>query len=251
MKQKAILTFDLEFWYNSKFLKKYLAKDKNHLNDFIKESVLPLLDILKKHQHQATFFVLGELAEKYPDLIRKIKEAGYEIASHGLTHRPLDELNEISFKDEIVVSKKTIKDITGEEPKGFRAPNFSLKKNYQWSLKILGNEGFRYDSSIHPLSLRRVSGPIKEVYSSLGGIYFRILPLSLYLFLVKFFSKEKLPVLYFHPYELFESSPKIKSGPWIKRKIKYWGTKTAWKKFEKLMNRFNFISIRQYLESSD
>jgi peptidoglycan/xylan/chitin deacetylase (PgdA/CDA1 family) len=249
-KSKAILTFDLEFWYNSKFLKKYLPEDKKQLEDYTKKTIMLLLDLLKKYNQRVTFFVLGQLAEKYSNLIKKISDLKHEIASHGYSHKTLWELDEKSFEGEIKLSKEIIKNIISKEPKGFRAPNFSLNKKTKWALEVLKKHNFSYDSSIHPLKPYYAQKTIKEIYPSLGGIYFRILPLGLYLLLVKILSKTKIPVLYFHPYELFESSPRLKSAPWHKRKIKYWGTKNAWKKFEKLMKKFEFISIEQYLNEN-
>ncbi len=250
MKPKAILTLDLEFWYNSKFLVNYLSKDVNQLEDYTKESIELLLDLLNKYNQRATFFVLGQLAEKYPKLIKKISDLGHEIASHGYSHRPLWDLDKESFGKEIELSKNILKNITNKEPGGFRAPNFSLNKKTKWALETLKKYNFQYDSSIHPLSHLKISDQILEIPPSLGGIYFRILPFNLYLFLIRYFSKTKMPILYFHPYELFKSAPKIKSAPWLKRKIKYWGTKSAWGKFEKLMKKYKFISIKQCLHES-
>jgi len=249
MKPKAILTFDLEFWYNSKFLKKY-PKHRDLLEDYIKESVIPLLKLLNKYNQRATFFVLGEVAEKYPEIIKKISDLGHEVASHGYSHKPLWDLGRRGFEKEIELSKNILKNITGKDPKGFRAPNFSLNKKTKWALGILKKHNFQYDSSLHPLNPSKIHGQIVEIPPSLGGIYFRILLLGFYLLLLKIFSKTKIPVLYFHPYEFFESAPKIKSAPWYKRKIKYWGTKNAWKKFEKLIKKFDFISIEQHLNEN-
>ncbi len=243
------MTFDLEFWHNSGFLKKYLPKDKNFSKDYIIESTEPILDLLNKYGHKATFFVLGRVAEKYPELIKKINNSGHEIGSHGYSHCSFFELNEEKLEKEIEITNTILKKITGKNPKGFRAPNFSLGEKTKWALKII-KKHFQYDSSLNPLSFSKLSMPVPEIAPSLGGIYFRILPLKLYLFLANLLSKQKPPVLYFHPYELFESSPKIDAGPWYKRKIKYWGTKTAWKKFEKLMGGFRFISYENFINQS-
>lgn len=251
---KAILTFDLEFWHNSKFLKKYLPENINQVEDYIKESIEPLLSLLDKHHQRATFFVLGEVAEKYPEIIKEISKSGHEIASHSYSHKPLWDLGKKDFEKEIELSKNILKNIIDKDPKGFRAPNFSLNKKTKWALRILKKHNFQYDSSLHPLSPSlspsKIRGQIAEIPPSLGGIYFRILPLKLYLFLIKYISKGKIPVLYFHPYEFFESAPKLKSAPWYKRKVKYWRTKNAWKKFEKLMKKYKFISIEQYLHEN-
>jgi peptidoglycan-N-acetylglucosamine deacetylase len=243
MREKIILTFDLEFWYNSGFLEKYVSEEKKLPGDYIMESVTPVLDLLKKHGHRATFFVLGQVAEKYPDLIKKIHDNGHEIGSHGYYHIPLSRLGEKELEKEITMSKNILEKIINKQIMGFRAPNFSLNKKTFWALKII-KQHFHYDSSIHPLNLFK---PKNSFYSSLGGIYFRILPLFLYIFFAKILSKQKPIVIYFHPYELFGSAPKIESAPWFKKKIKYWGVKSAWKKFENLMEKFDFISIQEYL----
>lgn len=248
MKEKNILTFDLEFWHNSGFLKKYLPENNND-GDYILESLEPILELLEKHGHLATFFVLGQVAEKYPELIKKIFDSGHEIASHGYSHTPLFELNEPQLKREVEITNAILEKITNSKPKGFRAPNFSLNKKTSWTKEILGNY-FQYDSSNHPLKFPAARMPIQEIPPSLGGIYFRALPLKLYIFAAKIFSKYKIPVIYFHSYELFESAPKINSAPWFKKKIKYIGTKNAWKKFEKLMEKYKFISIEQYLNEN-
>lgn len=250
MKPKAILTFDFEFWYNGEFLKKYQPENKDKLDDYAIESIIPLLDLLKKYNQRVTFFVLGQLAEKYPELIKKIFFHQHEIASHGYSHRVLEELGPGEFEKEILKTNQIIEDIIGQRPIGFRAANFSLTKKTKWALKILNKYDFKYDSSIYPLRFSKISNQILETPSSLGGIYFRILPLKLYIFLIKHLSRTRIPILYFHPYELFESAPRINSAPGYKRRIKYWGIKNAWKKFEKLMEIFDFVSIEQYLHEN-
>jgi polysaccharide deacetylase family protein (PEP-CTERM system associated) len=269
MKPKAILTFDFEFWYNSKFLKKYIPRppsstetslqrrrgrgrpvDKNESGDYAGESVLPLLDLLDKYKQQATFFVLGRFAKKYPELIKKISCHRHEIASHGYSHRILDELGTGEFEKELLKTNQIIEEITGRRPIGFRAANFSLNKKTEWALEILNKNNFKYDSSVHPLKPFSNSNQILEIPSSIGGIYFRMLPLKLYIFAIKHLSRTDVPIIYFHPYELFDSAPRINSAPWHKRKIKYWGTKNAWDKFQRLMKEFDFISIEQYLNEN-
>lgn len=251
MKRQAILTFDLEFWHNSQFLKKYLAEDKNILNDYIIESVEPILNLLNQCQQKATFFVLGQVAEKYPEIIKKIHQSGCEIASHGYSHKTLNQLQPKEFEEEIAKTNRIIETITNQKPISFRAPAFSLNNKTEWAVKILEKHNFKYDSSVSPLSIYKISSSIiKEMPSSLGGIYFRMLPLKICLSLIKNAAKTNPPILYFHPYEFFDSAPKINSAPWLKRKIKYWGTKNAWGKFEKLTEEFNFFSIKQYLEQT-
>lgn len=250
MKNKAILTFDFEFWYNRKFLRKYLSGKENELNDHIEKSTMLLLNILKRYNQRATFFVLGQLAEKYPEIIKKISQSDHEVGSHGYSHQTLRELGPKKFEEEIKLSKKIIKKIIKKNPKGFRAPNFSLNKKTKWALKILKKNNFQYDSSLHPLKNFKFSSSITEIPPSLGGFYFRLLPLKLYLILLKSTSKTKIPVVYLHLHDLFDFLPKINSAPLFRKKIAYYGTKYALKKFEKLLKKFNFISIEQYLHEN-
>jgi ubiquinone/menaquinone biosynthesis C-methylase UbiE len=248
-KEKIILTFDLEFWHNSGFLGKYIPENENFPKDYIVESTEPILDLLNKYNHKATFFVLGQVAEKYPELIKRISGMGHEISSHGYSHKSLFELNKNGLQKEIELTNNILGGITGMKPKGFRAPNFSSNKK-PGQIEDVINNSFQYSSSIHPLSFFKKYNPLKEFPPSLGGFYFRLLPFRLYLLLIKTFSKSKIPVLYFHPYELFDFTPKINWGPWVKRKIKYWGTKNAWKKFQALQKKFNFISFKDYFDEN-
>ena len=234
MKEKFILTFDLEFWHNSEFLKKYLPEN-NNAGDYILESAEPILELLKKHGHLATFFVLGQIAEKYPELIKKISDSGHEIASHGYSHRTVGAMTPEDFEEEIVKTNNLIKRIVGQSPRWYRSPAFSLKNHNKPALVILEKHGLKH---------------VTRNPAFAGGVYFRVLPLPLFWLYVRIARGKKNPVLYFHLHEFFETAPKINSAPWLKKKIKYIGTKNAWKKFEKLMEKFSFISIEQYLNEN-
>ncbi len=250
-KKKIILTFDLEFWYNSKFLKKYLSQNEDPPNDYVRESVEPILNLLKQHNQKVTFFVLGQIAERHPELIKKIFQSGHEIASHGYSHTILSQLGKDGFEREIEKTNQIIEQIIGQKPTGFRAPNFSLNNKTKWAFDILKKHGFKYDSSIHPFSFKKnFQYSLKELPPSLGGIYFRAFPFWFYLILVRIFSKTDSPVIYLHPHELFDSAPRIESAPRFLKKIKYWGTKSALDKFEKLLKKFKCISIKEHLNES-
>lgn len=247
MKNKLILTFDLEFWFNSQFLKGYVTQKDLNRDDFILESTESILDLLQENGHSATFFILGQVAEKYPALIKKITEAGHEIASHGYSHQPLNELSQARIKNEIELSSQILKKNIGFGPRGFRAPNFSLDENNLWVLKFLKELGFQYDSSLHPFKKPWPADELPEIPSTLGGIYFRFLPLRVFLTWMQLIAKTKTPMLYLHPYELFSSCPRIEDASWLKKKIKYWGVNSAWQKFKKLANNSKMLSIEKYL----
>jgi len=270
MKPKVILTFDLEFWYSSPLLENYLPQNKDSLPDYTEDLIGPILDLLKGYKIKATFFILGKLAEKYPNLIKKIFKMGHELASHGYSHKCLWDLNEESFEDEIRLTNQIIKDITDISVKGFRAPNFSLNKKTNWVLSVLKKNGFQYDSSAFPvktplygdnntpLTIHKIADSLVEFPPSVfeinrikfpvgGGFYFRIIPIKLYIYLIKKISRKRIPVLYFHPHELYHFVPKIKGIPWLFKKINFYGVENSFRKFEILLKKFDFISIEDYL----
>lgn len=270
MDKRIILTFDLEYWYNTEFLQKYIPENTDCLDDKIVESTLPLLEVLKRHKVNATFFVLGKVAEKYPDLIRQIYKEGHEIASHGYSHKPLSILSPSKFEEEIRKSITILHRITGTRPIGFRAPNFSLDSDNCWALKILEENGFRYDSSIFPLKTPMYgnSGAPPRIYNITdritefplavyekgflrvpvaGGVYFRLTPLRMFTRILKSVQKRSVPVIYFHPHELHNFIPDFKL-PWWRRTLKYYNTKNGLSKFEMLLNckSFQFLSVEDY-----
>jgi len=150
MKHVSILTFDLEFWYNSDFIKRHLPRNCDNLDDMVLDSTNQLLILLRKNKTKATFFVLGSLAEKYPEIIVQIAKDGHEIASHGYSHKVISKLTPVEFESEIKKSVKILNDIVGKKPIGFRAPIFSLNNDTKWAIRILKKYGFRYDSSVFP-----------------------------------------------------------------------------------------------------
>lgn len=271
LKNKLILTFDLEFWYNSQFLENYLSESGENFNDYFTESLYPLLDLLKKKNILATFFVLGIAAEKYPEAIKKIYNDGHEIACHGYSHKRLEKLRPEEFEKEIATAVNLLEKITGQKPIGFRAPNFSLSNKTKWALNILEKYGFQYDSSIFPfktqmygnskapLGAYRISNRILELPVAVleifglripvgGGFYFRFMPFFIYNFFLKMIRRERLPILYFHPHEFYDFIPKIKAPFW-KIKLKYYGVKNGFKKLEKLLDEFEFMPLKEYIEN--
>jgi len=282
MRNEVILTFDLEFWYNSEFLKKYLPNNQERLKDYVPEAIFPLLKLLKKFNIKATFFVLGKVAEKYPGIIKKIYSEGHEIASHGYSHKTLNSLDREEFEKEIILSVELLEKITGKRPIGFRAPDFTLSNKTKWVLEILEKYGFKYDSSIFPfrtplygsskapLRIYKISkedvykidetSKIIEfpltVYQKLkvripvaGGFYFRFIPFPIYKFFLKAIQKERPIVLYIHPHELYNFIPDIKAPFW-KIKLKYWKVNKSLEKLERLLRSFKFTSVENYINEN-
>ena len=100
---------------------------------------------------QATFFILGWIAERYPDLIRRIQKEGHEIACHGYAHKLIYHQSKEEFREDIRKAKAILENIIGDEVIGYRAPSYSITNKSQWAFEILTEEGFKYDSSIFPI----------------------------------------------------------------------------------------------------
>ena len=236
-----------------------------------------LLDLFTKYNIKSTFFVVGYIAQKYPDLINKIKEKGHEIASHSYSHLDLRKATRNEVEKDLLKSFETIENIIGEKVMGFRAPFFSIDNSNSWVLEFL-KKYVKYDSSIFPVKTpiygvpdapKIIYHPSKENFIKndstekfieippltskifslynlpvAGGFYFRALP---YFFIsngIKKINETNNPaMLYFHPKDLDNNMPKIKEYSWHY----YYGKRNIVKKFERLLDSFEFTSVQDFL----
>ena len=276
------LSIDVEEWYHPELLRSSLKDDEK--TSQISKSIMPILGLLDKYATKATFFVLGEVAEKNPDVIKTIYAKGHEIASHGMSHKPLWEIGEGGFAQEIQQFDRVIKNILGEEIniRGFRAPSFSLDNSTRWALGILKKNGYAYDSSVFPLrnklygvkdapldiykpslaDLRKVDPEFDFMEFPLpacdlfglrtpvaGGFYFRVMPLWLLKTLLKKINRQKRPfVFYLHPWESDNNIPRVKDLSPLNYFITYWGVHRILNKLEDLLKTFSFVPIREVLK---
>lgn len=269
------LVFDLEFWHSAELLKPYIKGNKN---DYIVESMVPLLKLLDTHGYKATFATLGLVAEKYPHLVELIFSKGHEIASHSYSHKMINIMTPSQFEEDLLRSVEIIYSITGVRPIGYRAPSFSINNNTKWALKILVKHGFRYDASIAPLnmglyghpgvplhpyrvnldniSLEDPQSPLIEfpmtVLDSLikipmsGGFYMRILPVNLIIYALNRVIKNRPALVYIHPWETYKGTPKCAAPP-FNRFVSYYGINSTFTKLSKLLSAFQFTSIYDLL----
>lgn len=285
---KLILTFDLEYWFESLSIQKYLKEwdKKESLEKFITR----ILSLLKNYQNQATFFVTGEVLKREPLLIKKISDEGQEIAIHSIDHRPLWQKKEEEFATEIGIITKKIEELTNQKPISHRAPNFSLDNSTRWALKVLEKKGIKCDSSIFPIKLRSVpffktyaygsktekfkpykidleditkedsNSPIIEFPISVwhykkikipvtGGIYIRLIPWLIFKKILRNKLRKEVACIHFHPFDFNERTPSIKM-PKLKKFIKYYNTRNTWKKLEYLIKKYRSASIKQYLDEN-
>lgn len=263
--KKIILTFDVELWTEGSWLKPHITEDLLKIDTF-PNSIRKILLALKNHSGFATFFVTLEVTEKHPEIIKEISDQEHEIGIHGPKHIKLKDYLKSEFKNDLIRQIDLMEKITGKKPKGYRAPHFSLTKETYWALEILKELGFTYDSSIFPKNMGEygdskspkdsyeiiptlteipvsVSSLFGQRFPYAGGIYFRMLPLWIFKFFLNKELKTGKPVIYFHPHELDNETPKIKKGPYLRRLLKYWGTDSSFKKFEKILNCYIVDSI--------
>lgn len=269
---KIALSFDVEDWFTVRNMREIISEDTWSQQELrVNVGMDFVLNQLHKKNIKATFFILGWIAEKCPDLVRRISADGHEIACHGYSHTPIDLLTPESFETDLKKALQIIESITGKKVKGFRAPSFSVMAKTSWALPIIKKLGLEYDSSIFvtqhpdygvkdfPETLTHVSGltevPLKKSQflgfklPVCGGGYFRLLPYPIAKAALKNDIKSTTPIMYFHPWEFDPNQPQVKLG-FFKKFRHYVGLKSNQRKFIQLLNDFEFITIEEMVSST-
>ena len=263
------LSIDFEDWFQP-----FAARDIPGWQDHpsrVPRDTERLLAVFAKHNVRCTFFILGEVAEKFPDEIRAIHRAGHEIGSHSYRHLPLFKQDPATFEREMRQSLDFLGNLTGEPVLGFRAPFFSLREDSLWAIDTLHQLGLKYDSSINPIA-RALHGyrgaqklpfvhpngliefpittyPLMGAALPLGGgVFYRLLPYPIIRAGLRGVTKRNVAAnVYFHPREFDPDLPRIKAGLKM-HLIVYAGTKTLEAKLERLMQDFTFVPMREVLD---
>ena len=228
-----------------------------------------LLDLFAKKEVKSTFFVLGWVAERYPDLIKEIHRQGHEVASHGFAHRRATQQSRDEFLQDVKRSKDHLEDLLGEQIIGYRAPSFSIGYNNEWAFEVLAELGFKYSSSTYPVkhdlygtpdwprfAYNRPENIIEIPIPTLrlmgkqipigGGGYFRLYPYKITEKLVrKYLRQEKQPYsFYFHPWEIDADQPRLKNAPLKSRFRHYVNLHRTEAKLIRLLDDFNWSTMR-------
>lgn len=236
--------------------------------------ILQLLAAQKK-PIQATFFVLGWIAERHPELVPEIAAAGHEIASHGYSHQLVYEMSENEFRDDVRRTRSLLQSQSGQEIVGYRAPSFSLVKRTPWAHRILVEEGYRYDSSVFPIhhdlhgnadapreihDIETEAGTIKEFPPAVvrclgqniptgGGGYFRFFPYLITARWLRSINAENRPfVFYVHPWEVDPDQPRIPGASAKSRFRHYLNLRKTLPRMERLVRDFSFAPCRAVLD---
>lgn len=279
-----VLSVDLECW--EQLVYRRLTGKLIPCSSAMVKATHFLLDLFRQKGVKATFFVVGYVAETFPDLVERIHREGHEIGTHGYTHSTLDSLSPVQFQEEIRRSVALLSALTGARILGFRAPEFSLMHKTHWALEVLAQEGIKYDSSVVSAPGRKygVSGFPRGVTKlttdshsvleappstirlfgknrlAAGGSYFRLLPYFLIRRIVRSVNGDGLPfVLYCHPYEFSleklvvpgDVRTRRKKSATAKMELKYNLRRgTMRRKLAKLLDEFRFAPFREVLANA-
>ena len=234
-KIRNALTIDVEDYFQVSAFAPYIPRDHWERRDCrVERNVERILQMLDDHGTKATFFTLGWIAERHPQVVRRIVEQGHELASHGYGHERASDLTESAFFSDIDSAKKILEDLSGCSVTGYRAPSFSIGEGNLWAFDCLERAGYRYSSSIYPIRhdhygmpdaprfAHRVRGALVEVpvttarllnrnWPASGGGYFRLMPYALSSWLLRQVNQnDGQPVIfYFHPWEIDVDQPRV------------------------------------------
>jgi polysaccharide deacetylase family protein (PEP-CTERM system associated) len=272
------LTVDVEDYFQVASLAESVSRESWNSREYrVEANVDRLLSLFDKRETRATFFVLGWVAEKSPDLIRRIAAAGHEVASHGYSHNLIYEQSPATFRDETARSKHHLEDLLGRPVRGYRAASFSITSRSLWALDTIIDLGFEYDSSVFPIRHDRYGLPdvdpapgrlaapsgrtIVEFPMSVarwgnfklpvsGGGYFRIFPYALTKLGLKRINRGHGRPFVFdrHPWEVDPGQPRLKASR-LSTFRHYTNLNVCEARLERLLGEFRFDSMERVLET--
>ena len=269
------LTVDVEDYFQVTNFASFI--DSNSWDGYpsrVEKNTSDLLSTFDRYGVRVTFFILGWVAERHPELVKRIHREGHEVACHGYGHQLVYELGEERFQQDIHRAKKILEDICGSPVLGYRAPSYSIVNSSKWALDVLIQEGFSYDSSIFPThhprygipdaprhhhEIKRKKGVIEEFPPSTvpigkwnlpiaGGGYFRLFP---YFFTKwganRLNGRREDFIFYLHPWEIDPGQPRFREASSLSRFRHYVNLKTTQSKLERLLQDFQFAPLKDYL----
>lgn len=271
------MTIDVEDYFQVSAFERHV--DRRNWGTFesrVCQNTERLLDLFAARNVRATFFVLGWVAQRFPHLVRRIAEAGQEVASHGYHHRLVYSTSPAEFREDIRRAKLTLEAAAGVPVVGYRAPSYSITADSLWALDVLIEEGYLYDASIYPIHhdrygipgwlrhihrVKRATGSIWELPGSTvrvvgtnlpigGGGYFRLLPYGWTRRGIRRLNRlEKQPaIFYLHPWEIDPDQPRLPAS-WVTRARHYTNLHKTERRLGRLLDEFAFGSVLQVLTS--
>lgn len=276
MERLHALSFDVEEFFHVANLREHFNEGNwSEAPSRIDVGMGAILDCLAKRNARATFFFLGWVAERRPDLVQRCLEAGHEVGSHGFRHEFLWDLGEQGLDEDLARTEQALVAAGAPTPRGFRASTFTLTRETFWAVDVLIRRGYRYDSSIHPVhhptygipdfdpgisTIERSEGSIVEFPVSTwpfagrnlpvgGGGYFRLLPGFVTRAVVGGLAKRGQPAsLYLHPWEFDPGQPRY-SASFLKRFRHYLNLDRTLKRLDQLLAKHRFAGLEEVLEN--
>lgn len=275
------MTIDVEDYFHvAAFFQTIQQSEWDNWPCRVEQNTNRILEIFDEANLTGTFFVLGWVAERYPELVKKIDKAGHEIASHGYSHQLIYKQDPQVFKEETHKSKTILEDITGKPILGYRAASYSITAKSLWALDTLAELGFTWDSSIFPThhdtygiagspeapyTIKTSSGatltefPLttakfgKHRVPAAGGGYFRQYPyaLSKWLFSRASEQGERAMIFYLHPWEIDPDQPRVPNAKWFSRFRHYTNLDKCEGRLQRMIRDFDFTTVSDVLAQSD
>jgi len=231
------MTVDVEDYFQVSAFERYIAREEwERLPQRVERNTDRVLALFARHEVKATFFVLGWIAERYPQLLRCIVDAGHELASHGYAHVRVTRQTPAEFYEDIRRTKQLLEDLAGTAVRGYRAASYSIGATNLWALEVLQRAGYAYSSSIYPIHHdlygmpeaprfafrpQGAAGLLEVPVTTVavggrklpcgGGGYFRLLPYTLSRWAIRRVNEQdgQSCVFYFHPWELDPQQPRV------------------------------------------
>lgn len=246
------MSVDVEDWFQVGAFEKVIDKrDWDALETRVERNTDNVLALFGESGVKATFFTLGWVAERFPALIRRIADAGHEVASHGWDHQRVFTMDAAVFSADLTRTRDVLEQASGQAVTGYRAPSFSIDKRTPWAHRELAAAGYAYSSSVAPLKHDHYGWPEAPRYAfkplddadllevpvtvadlaghrmATGGGFFRLLPSQLMNFAVKQVSGEGQPaIFYFHPWEIDPAQPRVAAAP-LRSKVRHYSRLNA------------------------
>ncbi|MBU6415846.1 MAG: DUF3473 domain-containing protein [Xanthomonadaceae bacterium] len=261
------MTVDVEDYFQVAAFERCIAReDWSRWPVRVEANTRRILEIFARGHIHATFFVLGWVAERFPELIRDIGAAGHEVASHGFGHERLTKLSRSGFREGITRTKRLLEDISGTAVAGYRAPSWSIGPTTLWAHAELREAGYRYSSSVAPIRhdlygmpaaprfafVTAGSGMLEVPVTTVqwggrnwpcgGGGFFRLLPYPLFRRGLRRVNRtdRRAGVFYFHPWEIDPQQPRV-PGVTLKNRVRhYLNLKRTAPRVERLLRDFRF-----------
>lgn len=271
------MSVDVEDWFQVGAFENTIERaDWDGIASRVEGNIDQILDLFSEADVRATFFTLGWVAKRHPGLLRRISDAGHEIASHGYDHARVFTFERQQFAEDIRIAREIIEDCSGAKVSGYRAPSFSIDQRTPWAFEELAAQGFVYSSSVAPVAHDHYGWPeaprfaFKPLASSElvevpvttamlggkrvaagGGGFFRVLPYSFSRWAIQQVNNRdrKPAVFYFHPWEVDPDQPRMAHAPLRSRLRHYTNLDRMADKLRKLLSEFSWGRMDEVIQS--